>query len=369
MTATVVASSGLPVGLAVIIAILLLAANAFFVAVEFALVTARRGTLEAQADQGSGRAKAALAAIRDVNLQLAGAQLGITMASLGLGFVAEPAIEAQIEPILEALGVPHGAVPGVSLAITLFLVTTLHIVLGEMVPKNLAIAGPERTLLVLARPYRVYVMIARPLIAMTNGAARAVLWLIRVEPRDELSEVHTADEIAQMVSLSREEGIIEDFAHSLMAGALDLGRRPVSSVMIPQSEVVTVHRWQSIEAVERSIVSSGHSRLPVIGHSIDDVDGFVHAKDLLQLPETARQHPIPLSIVRRMPVVPVEAALEDALRTMRRSRRHLAVVQGADGATVGLLSLEDVLEALVGDIQDETDRPRVRRLGLASNRP
>ena len=369
MTATVVASSGLPVGLAVFVAILLLVANAFFVAVEFALVTARRGTLEAKAEKGSGRAQAALAAIRDINLQLAGAQLGITMASLGLGFVAEPAIESQIEPILEGLGLPHDVVSGVSLAITLFLVTTLHIVLGEMVPKNLAIAGPERTLLALASPYRVYVMIARPLIAITNGAARAVLWLIRVEPRDELSEVHTADEIASMVSLSRDEGIIEDFAHSLMSGALDLGRRPVSSVMIPQSGVVTVHRWESVEAAERTIVDSGHSRLPVIGHSIDDVDGFVHAKDLLQLPEVARSHPIPLSIVRRMPVVPIDAALEDALRTMRRSRRHLAVVQGADGGTVGLLSLEDVLEALVGDIQDETDRPRVRRLGLAGNRP
>ncbi len=366
---SVIASSGLPVALALPIAVVLLAANAFFVAVEFALIAARRGTLEARAAEGNRRARAALVAIRDVNLQLAGAQLGITMASLGLGFVAEPAIESWIEPILDATGLPHGAVPGISLAITLFLVTTLHIVLGEMVPKNLAIAGPERTLLALAGPYRLYVMIARPLIALTNGAARALLWVIRVEPRDELSEVHTADEIASMVGLSREEGIIEDFAHSLMAGALDLGRRPVSSVMIPHPRVVTVHRWQSVEEVERTVVSSGHSRLPVIGHSIDDIDGFVHAKDMLQLPEVARQHPVPLSIIRRMPVVPVDAALEDALRTMRRSRRHLAVVQGEDGATVGLLSLEDVLEALVGDIQDESDRPRGRRLGLAANRP
>ncbi len=368
----IIGSTGLPVGIATVAAVLLLAANAFFVAAEFALVTARRGELEARAAAGHRRARTALAAIRDVNLQLAGAQLGITMASLGLGFVAEPAIEMQVEGVAELLGVPHGAVAGISVALTLVLVTTLHIVLGEMVPKNLAIAGPERTLLALAGPYRIYVTVARPLIAVTNGAARAVLWVLRVESRDELSEVHTADEISSMVSMSRDEGIIEDFAHSLMAGALDLGRRPVGSVMVPRRHVVTVHRRRSVEEIEQTIVTSGHSRLPVIGDSIDDVEGFVHAKDLLQLPEATRHGPPPPSIVRRMPVVAADAALEDALRTMRRSRRHLAIVKGSNGATVGLLSLEDVLEALVGDIQDESDRPRgdprPRRFGLPLNR-
>jgi magnesium and cobalt exporter, CNNM family len=337
----------------------LLLANAFFVAVEFAVVATPRTKVEPLAERGHRRARAALAAIRDLNPLLAGAQLGITMASLGLGFVAEPAFADLIEDLLRPLGVPAGASHALGFAVALALVSFAHMVVGEMIPKNIAIAQPDRTLLWLALPNRAYLTVFRPIIWALNTTANGIVRLLGVEPRRELEAAHTADDIASMVGASRREGLIEEVAHQLLTGVLDLGGRPVLSVMTPRDQVVAVDRTATPADAERVVTATGHTRLLVTGPGgLDDVLGFIHATDLLRVAADARRRPLPLRLVRRMPVLRANSTLEEALRSMQRSRVHLALVTNdrSGGGTVGIVTLEDVLEALVGDIRDESDR-------------
>jgi magnesium and cobalt exporter, CNNM family len=362
-------------GWLLLLAALLLLANGFFVAVEFAVVASRRTKLEALATEGSVQARFALDASRELSLQLAGAQLGITMASLGLGAVAEPAIAHLLEDAIEVFGsVSPGVLHAISFTLALTIVVFLHMVVGEMVPKNIAIAQPERTVLRLAIPNRLYMAVFRPVTRLLNAVANAGVRALGVEPRDDLASVHTADEIAGMLATSREEGVIEEMAHELLSGALDFGDEPVRAVMVPREQVVTVPSDATVAEAEAVVVETGHSRLPVVGRDLDEVIGFIHAKDLLTVPAAARERPLPLGRIRRMLVVPETQAVDDVLVAMRRARIHLAAVVDADGRTVGVASLEDILEDLVGDIRDESDpgarsvrarrlQPRTRPIG------
>ncbi len=336
----------------------LLALNGFFVAVEFALVGSRRSRLEAMQAEGRRGAAGALAATRDLTVQLAGAQLGITIASLLLGSVAEPAAVDLIERATGPLALPAGVRHGTALVLGLGLIVFLHLVVGEMVPKGIALSDPERALLRVTGLNRVYVTLFGPLIRFLNWSAAVFSRvLLRIEPRGGLNTAHTAEEVAVMLAESRDEGLIEDFAHDLLAGVLDFGGRDAAAVMVPREQIVTVSREASVEDVERTVVASGHSRLPVVGPGgLDDVIGFVHAKDLLTVPAEARRRPIPFRLIRRMLVVPRERSLEDLLLSMRQSRVHFALVVEPDRTTAGLVTLEDLLEVLVGDILDESDR-------------
>lgn len=352
-----------------LLAVLLLAANGFFVAVEFSLIASRRTRLEALADEGNVSARIGLGAIRELSLQLAGAQLGITMASLGLGAVAEPALSHLFESGFDVVGgVPEGLTRAVSFVVALTVVVFLHMVVGEMVPKNIAIAGPERTLLALARANRAYVALFRPAIRLLNALANAGVRLLRVEPRDELEAAATAEEIAMMLGASREVGLIEEVAHDLLTGALDFGDRPVSSVMVRRADVVAVSRESTVEEAERVILATGHSRLPVTRRDLDDIIGFVHAKDLLTLTPGAQGRPLPLSRIRRMLVLPASRTIQDALLAMRRARVHFAMVTDDDDRTAGIVTLEDIIEDLVGDITDESDVVPARRRGVIRRR-
>ena len=344
--------------LLLIAAALLLLANAFFVAVEFALIASRRTALEPLIEQGDRRARRAIAAIRELNLQLAGSQLGITMASLGLGAVAEPAFAHLVESGLEALGLdlPEGLVHGIGFTVALAIVVFLHMVIGEMAPKNIAIAAPERTLLALSGANRLYVTLFRPVIRALNALANLGMRSLGVEPRDELATAHTPEELARLLAESREEGILGATTHELMTGALRFGHREVASVLVPRDRIVAVRRAATVAEAERLVVDSGVSRLLVLD---DDrtVTGFVHAKDLLTVPNEARSRPVPLARIRRVLVLDETMPLDRALVEIRRARTHLAAVVDADRAFVGLVTLEDVLEALVGDIIDESDEP------------
>jgi CBS domain containing-hemolysin-like protein len=342
---------------ALVAAVLLLGANAFFVASEFALVAAQRTRVEPLAAGGSRAARAALDAMGDLNVQLAGAQLGITMASLGLGVVAEPAVARTLEGPLEAVFDPPAAVVhAVAFVIALTIVVFLHLVLGEMVPKNVAIAGPERTLLVLALPNKVYVTMFGPLIRVLTGAANLVVRAGGVEPRSELATAHTAEEFASMLAHSRHEGEIGDFQADLLTGVLDFDARPVSLVMVRRADIVSIEAGCTVAEAEALAVSSGHSRLPVRAGQGDDLTGFLHTKDLLSLSSAARSRPVPQRLVRRMLRVPTDRSLGELLLAMRSARTHVAVVVDGEGRTCGLVTLEDLLEELVGDIRDETDR-------------
>jgi CBS domain containing-hemolysin-like protein len=330
-------------------AALLLLANGFFVALEFAVIASRRTKLETLAEEGNARARAALGVVSELSLQLAGMQLGITMASLALGLVAEPATAHLLESALEPLGLPSGLVHSLAFVIGLSIVVLLHMVVGEMVPKNIAMADPERTLMWLAIPDRIYVGLFRPVIHALNLTANAGTRLLGVEPRDELATAHTADELAEMLGASRHEGLIEEFEHRLLTGALDLARRPVSTVMVPRERIVSVGRTVPASEAEHAVVESGHSRLLVVGDDLDDVFGYVHVKDLLTLAPAARARPLPLRRIRRMLVIPPTQSLEDVLGLMRRARVHMAVVVD-HGTTVGLVTLDDVLAELVGEL-------------------
>jgi CBS domain containing-hemolysin-like protein len=342
---------------ALVASILLIAVNAWFVAVEFALVASQRAKLEVLAEHGSRRAVMALSAMQDLSRQLAGSQLGITIASLGLGVLAEPAIARLIDPVIELFGdPPSSVVHGVSFVLALTIVAFLHMVFGEMVPKGVALAGPEGVLLVLAPLNNVYTAVFRPVIWLLDSVSNAVVRLLGLRPGRELGGAHTAPEFLAMLDASRDEGFIEEFEHSLLAGALDFRSRVASSVMVPRERVVYVNRRMTIGSIERIAHRTGHSRLPVVGTGLDNVIGFLHVKDLLRLPPEARDEPVPLELIRRMLVVPDDRPLEDVLRAMRRARSHVALVRGADGRTLGIVTLEDVLEELVGDIRDESDR-------------
>jgi CBS domain containing-hemolysin-like protein len=339
------------------LAVLLLLANGFFVAVEFALLASRRTKLEGLAEQGSTTARLAIRSMRELNLQLAGAQLGITMASLLLGYVAEPTVAGLIEDATEAVvDLPSGVLHTLGFVVALTIVAFLHMVIGEMVPKNLAIAQPERTLLLLALPNRAYVTLFGPLLRVLNALSNAGVRLLGVEPRDELATSASADELAAMLGASRDEGLIKDVAHQLLTGALDLGDRSVATVMVPRGSVVWLPRTATPAEAEALVVSSGHTRLLVAGEAVDDVLGFVHAKDLLTMGGPARDRPLPLGRVRRMLVLGTRTSLDDALLAMQQARVHVAVVADSSGRTLGIATLEDVIEALVGDIRDESDR-------------
>lgn len=339
-----------------LLSVLLLFMNAFFVAMEFALVGARRTRLEPMADTGRRTARLALRQIGELNLQLAGAQLGITIASLLLGYVAEPLVVHLFESALGPLDIPGGLRHGIALGIGLSVVIFLHMVIGEMVPKNVAISAPEPTLLALAHPNRLYFLLFGPVVRSLNLLARMGLAILRVEPRESLAETHTPQELATMLSESHEEGEIEDFAHELLTGVLDFGERTARSVMVPVERIVSIDRSTSAAEAEARVIESGHSRLPVLDDETDEPLGFVHAKDLLALGAGAGHRPVPLRLIRRMPLVPPERSLSDLLRGMRRTGVHLALVTDRRGVTVGLVTLEDLLEELVGDIVDETDR-------------
>lgn len=333
----------------------LLVANAFFVAVEFALIASRRAALEPLAEEGDRRAARALGFAEQLNLQLAGSQLGITMASLGLGAVAEPAIASVLEGVLEdVVDLPHGAVQVIGVTVALAIVVFAHMVIGEMVPKTIAITAPERTLLALTSLNRLYVAVFGPVIRLLNALANGVMRLLGVEPRDERTTVHTAEELARMLAGSREEGILAEAAHDLLAGALDLGGTPIASITVPADEVVWLPRDATVAAAEAAIVESGVTRL-LIREPGGRVIGFVHAKDLLTLPAAARDRPVPLARIRRVLVLAEDLALDAVLVAMRRSRTHVAAVVDQTRRFVGLVTLEDVLESIVGDIVDESD--------------
>ena len=340
-----------------LVGLALLVANGFFVAVEFALLASRRTKLEAMAEAGNTRAKLAIGSMRRLNVQLAGAQLGVTMASLLLGYVAEPAVSGILEDGLDRwLNLPEGVVHTAGFVIALTVVAFLHMVVGEMVPKNIAIAAPERTLLVLALPNRLYVTVFGPLLRMLTALANVGTRLLGVEPRDDLATAASAEELAAMLGASRDEGLIEDVAHQLLTGALHLQDRGLASVLVGRDQVGWLPRTATPAEAEALVVASGHTRLLIVGDGIDDVLGFLHAKDLLNVPADGRHRPLPLRMVRRMLVLDQRTPLDDALLAMQRSRLQLALVVDPAGRTQGIATLEDVIEALVGDIRDESDR-------------
>lgn len=342
---------------AIVASLLLLAANGFFVGAEFALIAARRSRIEHLANGGSVTAKTALRSMRELSLMLSASQLGITMASLGLGYVAEPAVAHGLEALIgRFVDLPADLTHTISLVIALCVVVYLHMVIGEMVPKNIAISIPETSAQVVAFPMRAFVTLFRPGIAALNGLANQTLRLMGVEPREELTDAHTADEIADMVAESRKAGLIDHLEHGIVARGLAFRDAEVRNIMVPLDRVVGISGTVTAAEAERTVRESGHSRIPIFGPARDRVTGFIHAKDLLKVPPSDRHEPLPLELVRPLPAFDVGDKLPTVLTRLRLNRTHFALAVGSDGSAVGIITLEDVLERLVGDISDEHDR-------------
>jgi CBS domain containing-hemolysin-like protein len=340
---------------ALLIALGLLAGNAFFVGAEFALVSARRSQIEPVAAT-SGRARTTLGAMEQVSLMLAGAQLGITVCSLGLGAVAEPAIARLIERPFEALGLPPALLHPVAFALALAIVVYLHMVLGEMVPKNVALARPEPAALILGPLLFGIVRVLKPLIWLLNTMANLVLRLVRVEPQDEVASAFTAEEVAAMLAESRREGLLDVEEHELLTGALQYEQVQARDIMIRSENLVCVGEGVTAEDVERHVARTGFSRFPVVAAS-GDLVGYLHVKDVL---DRGGDSAVPSDRIRPLPAVHADATVDGIVSTLQQAGAHLGrVVDAQTGAVLGVIALEDAIEALIGEIVDaaHTDPP------------
>src|SRR5512139_1011483 len=336
---------------ALLVALGLLAANAFFVGAEFALISARRTQIEPRAAEGSRMARTTLRAMENVSLVMAGAQFGITVASLGLGAIAEPALAHLFEPLFHAAHLPGGLLHPVSFVVALGVVVYLHVVLGEMVPKNIAIAGPERAALVLGPPMMVVVTVLKPLVVLLNAISNGVLRVMRVEPKEEVTSAFTREEVAALMDESRGEGLLPDEEYDRLAGALGFTERTVTSVLMAPGDLTTVRRGATVAEVEAVCAATGYSRFPVAAEG-GDLVGYLHIKDVLEKEQERRQRTVDDKWVRPFASVRPGDVLHDALETLQRRGAHMGRVVADDGAVLGLVTLEDVLEELVGEIRD-----------------
>ncbi len=336
---------------ALTLALVLLGLNALFVAAEFALISARRTQLEPAAAAGSRSAKLALRAIENVTLAMAAAQLGITICSLGLGAVGEPVIAHFLEPLFEAIGMPSGLLHTLSFIIALMIVTFAHVVLGEMVPKNLALVGPVRASLILGPFMLAVIAVFRPFVVALNGTANLAVRLMRIEPKDEVASAFTHDEVAGFVEESRREGLLDEAEYGLVSGALGFHEGQVDQVLLPRDGLVTIEPSATPVEVEQACAITGFSRFPVTDAS-GDITGYLHIKDVLETDDAARSVAIPDKWVRPLATVFTGSGLDDALRIMQARGSHMARVADEHGTVLGVIMLEDVLEELVGEIRE-----------------
>jgi CBS domain containing-hemolysin-like protein len=334
--------------------VVLLAINAFFVASEFAVISARRSQIEPLAEEGRRSARVALGAMEHATLMLSTTQLGITVASLLILNVSEPAIHHLLEGPLHVTGLSAGAVDVVGFVITLLIVTFLHVVFGEMVPKNVAFSVPDRAVLLLATPLVFVERVFRPLIFVLNRVTNALVRLVGVEPKDEANSTFTLEEVETIVETSRREGTLDDLSGTLSA-AFDFTEKQVADVTVPLAEIVALPEDATPDDLERVVAQSGFSRYPVVD-AAGEPTGYLHLKDVLDVDDDEVDRPIPAKFIRRLTSVSAGTELEDALAVLRRSRQHLARVVDHDGAVRGILFLEDVIEELVGEVQDATRR-------------
>jgi CBS domain containing-hemolysin-like protein len=341
---------------ALVIGLFLLISNGFFVAAEIALLASNRAQVEEMAERGDAGARRALKALRELSVTFSGAQLGITMSSLGLGAIAEPALASLFLIGLEPLGVPAATASVVAFVVALSIVVFLHMVIGEMVPKNLALADAERIAVRVSRLFGWFILLLRPLILVLNGAANGLVRLTGIEPIEEIGLVHTPDELRMALRESMRTGLIAPGQVRVLSAVLALSDIDAESAMTPRIDLVTVDESASVDEILRVVAESGHSRIPVRRTDLDHIIGVVHVKDILIAEPGDIEDKTAGELRRPMPVVPESRDLDELLNDMRAERSHLALVIDEYGGTAGVLTLEDILEELVGEISDEFDQ-------------
>ncbi|GAB2331938.1 hemolysin family protein [Streptomyces griseoincarnatus] len=326
--------------MALFVTVLLLIGSGFFVAAEFALVAAKRHRMEQAVAEGRRGAKAALAGMRELSLMLAGAQLGITVCTLGLGSVSKPAISHELDPLLHKLGLPAALSYGIAFAVAMIVVVFLHMVLGEMAPKSWAIAHPERSAMLLSPAFRAVATAVRPLIRILNRVSNALVRLCRVTPRDELASVHNREQLTHLVEESERLGLINETDSELLTRSLTEPETPVRELQIPAAAITAAGADADAEQILALATASDRTRLLV--REGDAVLGSVHARDVLVArsqgrPTTAR------ALARPVPELHGETTVAEAIELLRRRRATLAVVRDGSGDLVGMVSLDDLL--------------------------
>jgi CBS domain containing-hemolysin-like protein len=334
--------------------VILLFINAFFVAAEFSIISARRSQIEPRADKGSRAAKTALWAMEHATLMLATTQLGITVCSLLILNVSEPAIHHLISKPLDLLGWTIAVVSTISFIVTLVIVSFLHVIVGEMVPKNLSFAMPERAVLLLAPPLVFFATIFRPIIVALNATANGVVRLFRIQPRSEANSAFTVDEVANIVAQSTREGLLNDSSGTVSA-AFEFSTKKAENVAVGMSKLVTLPEDATPADVERAVAQRGFSRYILVNDE-GDPTGYLHLKDVIDLDADEYNEPVPPKRIRQLISIYRTVDLEDALASMQRTGVHVARVFDEEGATRGVLFFEDIIEELVGEVQDATRR-------------
>jgi len=334
--------------------VVLLAANAFFVGAEFAVISARRSQIEPLAEAGKRSAKTALWAMEHATLMLATTQLGITVCSLLILNVSEPAIHHLIAVPLELTPLPAEIVSTLAFLVALVLVSYLHVVFGEMVPKNLSFSVPDQAVLILAPPLVLIGRIFSPVIVALNATANAVLRLFGVQPKNEATSTYTLDEVATIITQSKKEGVLFDGTGALTA-TFEFTTRKVRDVAVPIDKIISLPESATPADVEKAVTRHGFSRFVLVNETGDST-GYVHLKDVLDIESAEYQTQIPGKRIRQLASIFEDTDLEDALATMRRSGAHVARSFTELGETTGILFLEDIIEELVGEVQDATRR-------------
>jgi CBS domain containing-hemolysin-like protein len=292
----------------------------------------------------------ALRGIENLTTAIAAAQLGITICSLGLGAVAEPAVVRLLEPVFHLLRIGETTGHILAFAVALGIVTFAHAVLGEMVPKNLALVGPDRAARILAPFMLTVIAVFRPIVVALSVVARWAVRMVGIEPKHEVTSAFTADEVAGILEESHREGLLDEHEYELVSGALEFHEGTVARVVLPRDSLVTIAPSATPVDVERACAATGFSRFPVLD-SAGDFAGYLHLKDVLETDEESRSEPIADKWVRPLATVRLDAGLSAALRTMQARGSHMARVADADGVVAGVVMLEDVLEELVGEIR------------------
>jgi CBS domain containing-hemolysin-like protein len=330
--------------------------TAVFVAAEFSLVAMDRPTVQRAVDAGDSRAKGVLTSLRQLSTVLSASQVGITATTLVLGYIANPSVGALLRGPLEAVGLGERASASVAAVVAMLVATVFSMILGEMVPKTLAISVPLGTAKLAASPVRWFGVAARPLIAVLNGSANWILRRLGIEPQEELSAARSPQELASLVRTSAEAGTIDRHTARLVTASLGFGEQTAADVMTPRSRSSSIERTATAADVLSLARATGHSRFPVIGDDWDDVDGIVHVKKALAVPHERRPD-VPVSALMVKPVmVPETIRLDPLLLLLREAGLQLAIVVDEYGGTSGVVTLEDVVEEIVGDVSDEHDR-------------
>ena len=343
--------------------VLLTIGTAIFVAAEFSLVTVDRSSVQRAVDAGDRRAQGVMVAVKSLSTQLSGAQVGITLTTLVVGYLMEPSLgvllEGPLEGSLTRAGVPASALPAVSLAVALLVATAFSMIFGELLPQNLGISAPLATARLVAGPQRAFTTGAGPLIRVLNGSANRVLHAFGVEPQEELSSARTPEELAALVRRSAQVGTLGESTAALLTRSLDFGSRTAADVMTPRVRMQAVRREESAADVVRLARRTGHSRFPVLDEDVDDVVGVVHLKSALAVARARREEVAVSELMSEALKVPETVRLDPLLVALRQQGLQLAVVVDEYGGTAGVVTLEDVVEELVGEVSDEHDRSRL----------